>query len=146
MGVPADLFIASESELTILLDEIGSPVSKLCGIADSGVDLVMLCTLEEILTGAGWENVFDAHYVCPLKDDGPEGPWVYGISQSLQDALVRLQPPEMSDCAASWADTDDWTVREDCSLPVVLETLKQLASLALRAEAQGKRVFLWTAI
>lgn len=145
MGVPADLFIASECELTIL-HEIGSPVSKLDGIADSGVDLVMLCTLEEILTGTSWETVFDAHYVCPLKDDGPEGPWVYGISQSLQDALVRLQSSEMPASAASWADTDDWTVREDCSLPVVLETLKQLSALALRAEEQGKRVFLWTAM
>lgn len=145
MGVPADLFIASECELTIL-DEIGSPASKLDGIADSGVDLVMLCTLEEILTGTSWENVFDAHYVCPLKDDGPEGPWVYGISQSLQDALVRLQPTELPDYAASWADTDDWTVRENCALPVVLEALKQLASLALRAEEQGKRLFLWTAM
>lgn len=145
MGVPADLFIASECDLAVL-DDRGSPVAKLYGFADSGVDLMMLCTLEEILTGLSWEAVFDAHYVCPLKDDGPEGPWVYGLSSSLQKALVDILPSEMSAFAESWADTDDWTVREDCSLPVVLDTLKQLSSLAARATEEGKCMFLWTAL
>ncbi len=144
MGVPNDLFIASERELAVL-NELGSPVDRLHGISDAGVDLVMLCTLEEILTGLNWEAIFDRHYVNPLKDEGPEGPWVYGISKALQEALKDVSSERIAGYAAQWADTDDWTVR-DCELQNVVDILSRLIVLARKATDEGKRMFLWTAL
>lgn len=144
MGIPNDLFIASERELSVLCER-GSPLKKLHGIEDAGVDLVMLCTLEEILTGLDWEAIFDRHYVNPLKDDGPEGPWVYGVSKALQEALRDIQQDKLARYAERWADTDDWMVRE-CDVNSVEEILNRLVLLAKKASEEGKRMFLWTAL
>lgn len=145
MSAANDIFIASERELEVL-NERGSPAEKLHGVCLFAADLVMLCTLEAILTGADWESIFDKHYVSPLIDDGPEGPWVYLLSGSLQAALATTPGEVLPECAERWAETDDWMVRDDCSNETILSVLGQLKELATKAAAEEKRMYLWTAL
>lgn len=143
MSALNDLFIASDRDLGVLNDR-GSPTCKLPGLSDVGVDLVMLCTLEEILTGQDWESIFDIHYINPLKDDGPEGPWVYPISETLTAALSVLDTDKIMHAAGKWAETDEWTVHENNGVDAIAEVLTQLVKLAKQAAAEHKHLFLWS--
>lgn len=104
----------------------------------------MLCNLESILTGIDWENVFDRDYVNPVRDHGPEGPWIYQVSEQLLDALKQLSPDAKVNCAQEWAQTDEWHLRSDAAPEKIAGVLDGLISMAQRAGDEGKRLFIWT--
>jgi hypothetical protein len=139
----ADLFIATIKELGDL-DDMVSPTSLMPGMADSEIDLLMLCNLESILTGNEWESVFDRDYGCPLREDGPDGPWIYQVSKNLLDSLQCLSPEAILECARVWSDYDEWTLRADACIESIAELISSLAALAKQALTEGKQVYIWT--
>lgn len=139
----ADLFIATTQELGEL-DDMISPATLMPGLPDSEIDLLMLCNLESILTGTEWESVFDRDYGCPLREDGPDGPWIYEVSKPLLSSLQCLSPEAILECARVWSDYDEWTLRTDACIESIAEVISSLASLAKRALLENKQVFIWT--
>lgn len=135
-----DFFIASIEDLTGLLDCRPSNGEALAG---SEVDLLMLCNLESILTGMDWEAVFDRVYINPVSEQGPEGPWIYKVSEGLLDALKKLGPEAVKLAANEWAETDEWTLRADPKEKIT-SVLTGLIGLAKRAGSEGKSLFIWT--
>ncbi len=103
----------------------------------------MLCNLESILTGLDWESVFDRDYINPVSEHGPDGPWVYQVSEGLLNALNKLSPDAIASAASRWAETDEWTLRND-STDTIADVLSGLIGLAQKAGSEGKRVFIWT--
>jgi hypothetical protein len=138
-----DFFIASGEDLTSLNNR-ALVLSRRSGVVDSDVDLLMLCNLEAILTGLEWESVFDRFYINPAREDGPEGPWIYEVSSCLLQALQKLTPEGLVDCANQWAETDEWTLREDVKPEKIIEVLRELSGMAEQAASQKKSLFIWT--
>ncbi|MBX9685810.1 MAG: hypothetical protein K2X27_03855 [Candidatus Obscuribacterales bacterium] len=137
----SDFFLASGEDLSSLNFE--PPFAGTAGLPDSEVDLLMLCNLESILTGSDWDCIFDSVYINPVAEQGPEGPWIYEVSAELLKALQSLGPADALDCARSWAETDEWTLRDNITIEKVSEVLQKLISLAQQALLQNKRLFIW---
>lgn len=136
-----NFFIASLEDLKGLLDFSPSNGSGIGGIE---VDLLMLCNLEAILTGIEWESVFDKDYINPISDEGPDGPWVYKVSEGLLEALKRLSPEAIKKTAQEWAETDEWTLRENEPKENIAAVIQKLASMAKKAKSEGKSIFIRT--
>lgn len=137
----SNFFIASLEELKGLIDF--SPGMG-TGIGGIEVDLLMLCNLEAILTGIDWESVFDKDYINPITDEGPDGPWVYKVSEGLLEALKRLSPDAVLKTAKEWAETDEWTLRENEPQENIAAVIQKLASMAKKAKSEGKSIFIRT--
>ena len=138
-----DFFIASVEELNC--PEVPRPAqSWQSGLADTEVDLLMLCNLESILTGAEWDSVFDQVYINPVCEQGPDGPWIYQVSASLLQELQEISPERVIDCARQWSETDEWTLRDDIALDKIADVLRELICLARAAADEQKSLFIWT--
>lgn len=137
-------FIASEHDLNLVQEPFALKENN-AGIDDSEIDLLMLCNLESILTGSDWESVFDKVYINPVRDHGPDGPWIYQVSEKLLDALRKLTPEALLNCANKWAETDEWTLRQD-SPERIADVLHFLSALARQASSEGKSLFILTRI
>lgn len=137
-----EFFIATLDDLNGLVD--CRPLNEQF-IADSEVDLLMLCNLESILTGAEWESVFDRDYINPLAEQGPDGPWIYKVSDKLINALEKLSSAEsVAQAADQWSETDEWTLRPDNSPEKICAVIQGLIGLAKKAGEEGKSIFIWT--
>ncbi len=139
-----DFFLASNDDLNRLEDHSPANEPESGAVLDSEVDLLMLCNLESILTGTEWESVFDQVYINPVRDHGPEGPWIYRVSSCLLEALRKLGPDSLAECASRWAESDEWTLREDSAPEKIAEVLRQLIGLARLAGLEGKSLFICT--
>ncbi len=138
-----DFLIASEHELDSL-DKCSKGTKQNACLADSDLDLLMLCNLEAILTGTEWEHVFDRDYINPVRDECPDGKLIYQVSEKLLEALRKLQPDCILDCAKQWAETDEWTLREDCTPETIATVIQRLIGLAKLTLAEGKILFIRT--
>lgn len=133
-------FLASDEDISCSepLEQNGDESGE-----DSEIDLLMLCNLEAILTGTDWENIFDKVYLNPVSDQGPDGPLVYQVSNNLLDALRKLTPEAILNCARQWAETDEWTLRQDPPEKIAA-VVHGLMGLANQASEEGKKLFIWT--
>ncbi|MBX9725013.1 MAG: hypothetical protein K2X81_26660 [Candidatus Obscuribacterales bacterium] len=138
-----DFLIASEHELDSL-NNCSTGTNKNACLADSDLDLLMLCTLESILTSTEWEQVFDRDYINPVRDEFPDGTLIYQVSDKLLEALRKLQPECILDCAKQWAETDEWTLREDSTPESIATVIQSLVGLAKLTMAEGKILFIRT--
>ncbi len=138
----SDFFIASDPDLNCLHSPPAE--SLLNERLDSEVDLLMLCNLESILTGTEWESVFDRVYINPVRDHGPDGPWIYEVSSCLLAALQGLTPDTLLDCARKWGETDEWTLRDDIAPETIVNVLRGLAGMAELAHGEGNTLFIRT--
>ena len=132
-------FIASEEDIS----RAEPNASEESDAGSDEIDLLMLCNLEAILTGHDWENIFDKVYMNPVCDHGPDGPIVYQVSNGLLEALRKLSPDALLNCAKQWAETDEWELRQDPPEKIA-DVVQSLIGLAQRANDEGKNLFLWT--
>lgn len=146
MGVVSDFFIASDQELREIQDP-SSPATKLEGVTATGVDVVMLCTLQQFACEEDdWETIFDDCYVAPVKELGTEGPWIYQVSDDLCKRLSALNAPDITRYAKLWAETDEWVMSDDPDKTETPRVLSDLVNLARKATARKKKMFLWTCL
>lgn len=144
MGILNDFFIAAEPDVQVI-EKFQVPLYE-PELPQAEIDLVMLCTLEAILTGVDWESIFDRDYINPIRDDGPDGPWIYAVSNTLVEALTLLQPETVHQCAGQWMETDDWILRSDACMEKTKSVLEELITLCRKTADEGKRLFLWTTV
>ncbi|MBY0358658.1 MAG: hypothetical protein K2W82_11700 [Candidatus Obscuribacterales bacterium] len=138
MSILKDFFVASDSDIQMI-----ERFNRQDAVT---IDLVMLCTLEGILTGMDWEIIFDKEYINPAREDSPEGPWIYAVSNTLVKILTALPPNNFTEYANQWQETDDWLLQPDSCLEQINNVLSELVSLCQQAQGQNKKLFLWTAV
>lgn len=144
MAASNHIFLASMDELTAYKGN-GSPALHLNGQKkDLDLDPMMLSTLEGILTGENFEDVFDREYVMPVIEQGPEGPWAYCISTKLTELLSALTEPEALDCAEKWSQTDDWTLHDNLDMAEVCTAISTLSEMSRQGQSLQKLLFIWT--
>jgi hypothetical protein len=146
MGVLSDFFIATDQELRDIR-EPDSPAAQFEGVTSTGVDVVMLCTLQQFACGLNdWEQIFDDCYVAPVKELGSEGPWIYQVSDELCRRLSSLNAPDINRYAKMWAETDEWIMSEEPDRSQTPRVLSDLVNLARKATVRKKKMYLWTCL
>lgn len=133
-------FFIAENALFFSDEEHGA--STISEAFEAEIDLVMLCTLEEILTGLNWEEIFDQNYINPAWEESPDGPWIYAVSDRLVETLTSFKSASTHPCIKQWMETDDWTLRENACPDEVIRILEELILLSKQASREGKRLFL----
>jgi hypothetical protein len=108
-----------------------------------GIDpVVQLGNLEEILTGAGFDEVLArprAGMTVAVRDEGEQ--LVVTITDELQRALTDLVPERLAAVAVPWAQTEEFRGSGDPG--VLANFLEELAGLAVRATEQRQRLYCW---
>lgn len=172
MGVLIDYFAApSDAEAAATIDSVGGPgkppsaesprrglfARKVKGaeavqpqgfrtVSDTGIDpVVQAGTLEALLTGRTFDEVFDAAPSVPpvaIRDEGERV--VLKVSDGLVDALVRSTPESLAEVAVPWSETEEFWGQGDAQALAGL--LNELAELARYARSQGQALYAWVCV
>jgi hypothetical protein len=115
-------------------------------VSVKGIDpLVQLGTLEELLTGRPYDEVVEdprAGQIVESRHGGER--LVCTLTDSLTTALARASDEELHRVAQPWAQTEEfWGGADPGGLA---EFLVELAGLARRAQANGRRLYCWVCV
>jgi hypothetical protein len=144
MGLLTDFFISDYTEIHTV-DIVCSPITELSGFQAKGIDPVKLLHLLCCIDGVNFtERVPMLDDMC-VRNDGPEGPWILQVPQSLCDALVIASPSDLQGYAKAWARTEEW-VLEGAIDTVLLSYLGEIAALAISAGKQRRSLYLWMSL
>ena len=153
MGLLTDAFIATEAELAATRFE-GSPRDFFPTVPGKNFDLVELALLEAIVTEQEepepetLTEMFDQ----PIRGDDSTEQWIYLFSERLVTRLAELTEASISQYGARWASIEEWrgpranplTPKDAATHSAnVTQYLQALCQLARRAQAEGKRMYLW---
>jgi hypothetical protein len=152
MGVITDYFSAPSDEAAArVFDRPGGPAQPLGDappldtVESKGIDpAVMLGTLEAIITGRSWQDVFakPGHGKALAHDD--EGCLlVCAVSVELQALLAPATSGQLAAWAVPWSQTEEFRGAEPDSLTWFLD---ELAALARRASARDERLYCWICV
>lgn len=115
-------------------------------VSVKGVDpVVQLGTLEELLTGRAYDDVVgdprSGHDVA-IRDGGER--LVVTLTDPLSSALATADDEALEQVAIPWSQTEEfWNAADPEDLA---SFLKELAGLARRADAAGKRLYCWVCV
>ncbi len=155
MGLLTDAFIATEAELAATRFEGSSaPRDFFPTVLGKNLDPVKLTLLEAIVTEqeepdpGTLTEMFDQ----PIRGDESTEQWIYLFSERLVTRLAELTEASISHYGARWASIEEW--RGPRAKPLkpkdaarhsanVTQYLQALCQLARRAQAEGKRMYLW---
>jgi hypothetical protein len=147
------IFIAAETDvMTVPLDR-NSPVDYFSTVQGKNITSLSLATLEAILAGqpdpyARLEERLDTweQNAVWMRADGNVS--VERFPDTLVSALATLIPEATERAARAWEDTDEVRASGDKAAHAawLAGYLDQLSALARRALAEGKGMYLWTAV
>lgn len=122
-------------------------------IEGKGVTALYLMTLEAIVTGHHdpyalvdeRRDIWDQN-VMREREDG--NLWIESLPDTLVKALANLSPAEIAQAAQAWEDTEEMRASRDRAEQVawLADYLTRICDLASRALAEGKCMYLWTAL
>jgi hypothetical protein len=157
MSVLFDYFAAeSDEEAAAVIDRVGGPGSQALTVTPStvaydtvsvkGVDpVVQLGTLEELLTGRSYDEIAEdprSGHLVGTRDGGERV--VCTITDSLMAALAQASSEALQRIAEPWSQTEEfWGTADPEGLA---EILGDLAGLARRAQANGRRLYCWVCV
>jgi hypothetical protein len=149
MSLLCDYFMApSDLEAGATIGWVGGPTMPPDGevgyasVAMNGVDpVVMMGTLDELLTGRAFEEVLadTSGYQVAVRDEG-EG-LVWHLSTSLRDGLAGADEDRLRTIATQWVQTEEFgglTPAEQAATALVL-----LASLVRTGQEQDHHLYCW---
>lgn len=143
----SDAFIATDTELDATRFECsGGSVTFFPILQGKNIDPVMLLMLENIvMKQATFDlNILDQRIV---RGYGGSEEWFYQFPDIMVAKLVELNAAEISRYDARWASTDKWSGKKRSSpIAAATEYLQQLCSLAIRAQAEKKHIYIWIAL
>lgn len=144
MGVLSEFFIAAAPEVQDAREQLSEagPHPQFNTWPMKGLTNVEVCSLEGILTDVSIEDCLD-RMGTPVLDFGKNGPWVYRVPDRLIEQLNEVEPNELVEAAAKWAETDELKGWRRSDVKAVIEGLQDLAASAL---ANSKQVFLWISL
>lgn len=158
MGLLTDVFIATETELAATRFEGSSaPGDFFPTVQGKNLDPVKLALLEAIVTEQepDPETLIEMISQPPIRGDGSTEEWIYLFSERLVARLAELTEASISHYGARWASIEEWhsprakplTPKEAAAHSAhVTHYLQALCQLARRAQAEGKRMYLWTCL
>ncbi|MCA4131440.1 hypothetical protein [Arthrobacter sp. M4] len=107
--------------------------------------VVQFGTLEELITGRAYDDIVDdprSGHAVAIRDGGER--LVLTLTGSLSSALAAAGDEVLEQAAVPWSETEEfWNAADPRDLAAFL---KELARLARRAEASGKRLYCWVCV
>jgi hypothetical protein len=115
-------------------------------VSVKGIDpVVQLGTLEELLTGRSYDEIANdprSGHAVETRDGGERV--VCTITDSLMTALAQASGEALQRIAEPWSQTEEfWGAADPDELA---EILGDLAGLARRAQANGRRLYCWVCV
>ena len=110
-----------------------------------GIDpFVVLGTLAGLLTDRPYaEAKSDPRHGELVASAGDEGPWVVAVTAELVTALAAATPTDLDAVAVRWAATEELEGSDPADLA---GALRRLATLCVRADDAGHRLYCWTSL
>ncbi len=110
-----------------------------------GIDpFVVLGTLASLLTHRPYAEVTgDVRHGSLVATAGDEGPWVVSVTDELVTALAGSAPSALDEVAVRWAATEELDGSDPADLA---DALRRLASLCVRVDDAGHRLYCWTSL
>ena len=157
MGLLTDAFIATEAELAATRFEGSSaPRDFFPTVPGKNLDPVKLGLLEAIVTEQEPDpetltEMFDQ----PIRGDESTEEWIDLFSERFVARLAELTEASISHYGARWASIEEWhsprakplTPKDAAAHSAhVTHYLQALCQLARRAQAEEKRMYLWTCL
>lgn len=153
MAIYSDIFIATEADMMAAPLDQHEPTEYFPTIEGKGITLLHLATLEAIATGqpdpyALADERMGTWDQCAVRGRDDGNLWVERLPDTLLDALLSLAPAEIARVAQAWEDTEEMRVSQRRAEYVawLTEYITKMRNLAGRALAEGKCVYLWTAL
>jgi hypothetical protein len=132
-----EFFPAREDEINQTLVAEG-PFERFETVEAKAVSSVSIATLGEIVGAGTYDELFDrADDEARQSEDGEAG--IDAVLPEIQQALAGTT--DLDSVARRWAATDelaDWVPPDN-----VVEVVRELADLARRAHADGRRLWFW---
>jgi hypothetical protein len=150
MGILCDYFAASSDEQAAsVIDRDGGPRQGDPAFptvdAKGIVPMVMMGTLEALLTGRTYDEVTAAHPVAEpvaVRDEGER--LVVRLAGTLSGALADASDERLAEVAVPWSETEEfWGAGDPAELTPVL---RDLAALARRARSDGQHLYCWMCV
>jgi hypothetical protein len=101
--------------------------------------VVMMATLEELLTGASADEVLEANAQAQIAD-GKQA-MVFRLRQELTDVLARASSERLGEVAGPWSQTEEFFGSAEPG--DLADALRRLSALAQSARESGGRVYCW---
>jgi hypothetical protein len=159
MGILTDVFIATEAELAATQFEgSGTPSDFFPTVQGKYFDPVELAVLEAIVTEQKQDpGTLTGMISQPIRGDESSEQWINLFSERLVTRLAELTEASISHYGARWASSIEEEWRGPRAKPLtqkdaathsadVTQYLQALCQLARRAQAEGKRMYLWTCL
>ncbi|MCB7137721.1 hypothetical protein [Cellulosimicrobium marinum] len=152
MSLVTDYFAAADDERAATVavggPEAVDPVAvrrPFVSVRVASIDpFVALGTLTALLTDRPYaEVVRHPRHGTLVASVGDEGPWVVSVSEELVSALAGAAPGLLDRVARRWAGAEEVEGAEPGALAA---TLHALASLCVRADDTGERLYCWTSL
>jgi hypothetical protein len=121
---------------------------SLPAFSSKGIDAGRIALLDSLLTGVRFaEEDLDGPAMTPVRDNGDEGPWIYGLRPEFRDAIARIDDGAAADLAARWAADTDWMGDTDPeSVAALREFIGELRGLANTAIESGRSLYVWVSL
>jgi hypothetical protein len=144
-----DYFSAADDQAAVaVLQTPGGPgQTELDVVFLKNIDpVVAIAQLEATMTGCSYEEASkrprSGH---PLSEPEAGPPFVVSLSDTLIDALAAATQSDLVRFAEPWSTTDELR-QTGISVEETAAVLKDLAGLAQRAQASGRRLYCWWAL
>jgi hypothetical protein len=152
MGILTDAFIATDVELaTTQFEGSGGPIAFFPTLQGKGIDPIMLAMLEAIVM----ERVFPSpdtlaevidQRIIRGKDESSEE-WIYQFPDKMVTRLAELTAAEGSRYGTVWASTEEMCGPKGVPQTTgVTQYLRELCQLAIRAQDEGKHLYMWISL
>lgn len=120
-----------------------NPLEDWRGIESKGIGPVKVATLQSLLTGQNFDEVFCEYDHAIAASD--EGPWVIRLPELLVERLAELDEYALERVAEELVETEEFE-RDGWPLAAVQVFLEALADLANVALANDSALFLWVGL
>ena len=146
MSVTTHYFVAaSEAEAAAVIDKGPAGQPGIAHVAEwSGIDpVVMLGTLEELITGVTFEELLAAGQTKSIAQRDGGMLLVLPVRPGLLEALATSDDGGLAAYAVQWSQTDELEGSDPDDLA---EVISELAALARSARETGGGVYCWISV
>jgi hypothetical protein len=136
----ADFFVASDDLAPSYAgDEQAWPAGEV--VSATSLNVLHFEILQAIFEGKEWEDgAFDEFQEVGKTDE--DGQWIHRFPDSFTEKLATATPEALEKAGAEWTETEEMSGDSDGILPLLV----QLQSLAQKAQASGRGLFLWSSL
>lgn len=143
MSPLSDLLVASKDELDRIL-EMPSPLSEFPGVDVKGISIVEISKLMAILEEREW-TVEDIDRFPPIREAGPDGPWLFRLPSQLVDQMAELSEEKARELADVRAETEELQM-SGWDHNTARSCLEEMIGLAAKANVEGKLLTMWNSL